>query len=267
MHTENLGTITNIINRSNNMASSSDLPSNVREAASDEAFDAAVAAAGQALVVACFWAPWHAPSVQLMGVAAEAARDHPEAVLVKVEAEKAAKATERLGVRSVPAFVFLRGGKEAHRVEGANAPAFVSALAAQAARPAVPDVPPPGPASSGPPAAAAAAAPAGLSDGLRERIRSLVAAKRVVLFMKGTPEEPRCGFSRRAIALLSEYDVDYGTFDILGDQEVRQGLKIYSEWPTYPQLYADNELVGGLDIVTEMHAEGELGDAIGAKKK
>ena len=70
-----------------------------------------------------------------------------------------------------------------------------------------------------------------------------------MLFMKGNREEPRCGFSKTTVAILAECNAEYQTFDILSDDEVRQGLKTYSEWPTYPQLYVSGELIGGLDII------------------
>ncbi|GLH12520.1 Glutaredoxin-3 [Gryllus bimaculatus] len=79
-----------------------------------------------------------------------------------------------------------------------------------------------------------------------------------MLFMKGNAKEPRCGFSRTIVELLKNYNVDYQTFDILSDEEVRQSLKQFSNWPTYPQLYVNGELIGGLDIVKEMHENGEL---------
>ena len=78
------------------------------------------------------------------------------------------------------------------------------------------------------------------------------------------PEEPRCGFSRKASAMLKDAGVTFGTFDILSDEEVRQGLKEFSNWPTYPQLYGKGKLVGGLDIMQELLDAGELADALGA---
>lgn len=76
----------------------------------------------------------------------------------------------------------------------------------------------------------------------------------------GNPDGPRCGFSRQAVALLREAGVEFTHFDILGDDAVRQGLKKFSNWPTYPQLYVDGNLVGGLDIMKELHEEGELAE-------
>ncbi|KAK4911541.1 glutaredoxin [Elasticomyces elasticus] len=88
-------------------------------------------------------------------------------------------------------------------------------------------------------------------DELNERLASLVKAAPVMLFMKGTPSAPQCGFSRQLVSMLRDNGVKYGFFNILADDEVRQGLKEYSDWPTFPQLYAKGELVGGLDIVKE----------------
>jgi monothiol glutaredoxin len=90
------------------------------------------------------------------------------------------------------------------------------------------------------------------------RIDDLVKSKDVVLFMKGTELFPQCGFSSRAIAILNHLGVDYATVDVLQDQEIRQGIKAYSDWPTIPQLYVHGEFVGGSDIMMEMFESGEL---------
>lgn len=79
-----------------------------------------------------------------------------------------------------------------------------------------------------------------------------------MLFMKGIPSSPKCGFSRQIVEILDSYNVSYDAFNILEDEEVRQGLKEYSDWPTYPQLYVEGDLVGGLDIVKEMEDGGDL---------
>ena len=77
-------------------------------------------------------------------------------------------------------------------------------------------------------------------------------------FIKGTRDEPRCGFTRQLIEILKNKNIKYGTFDILSDNEVREGLKKYSNWPTYPQVYINSELIGGLDIIKELVENGEL---------
>lgn len=90
------------------------------------------------------------------------------------------------------------------------------------------------------------------------RIAEIVNANDVVLFMKGTPLFPQCGFSSKAIAILDHLGVAYDSVDVLQDMEVRQGIKAYSDWPTIPQLYVKGEFVGGSDIMMEMYQAGEL---------
>ncbi|MEM1052700.1 MAG: Grx4 family monothiol glutaredoxin [Pseudomonadota bacterium] len=90
------------------------------------------------------------------------------------------------------------------------------------------------------------------------RIASVVGENDVVLFMKGTPLFPQCGFSSRAVAILDHCGIQYESVDVLQDMEIRQGIKTYSEWPTIPQLYVKGEFVGGSDIMMEMFEAGEL---------
>jgi monothiol glutaredoxin len=97
-----------------------------------------------------------------------------------------------------------------------------------------------------------------MNDAVHARIAGIVNAADVVLFMKGTPLFPQCGFSSRAIAILEHLGVAYDTVDVLQDQGVRQGIKEFSDWPTIPQLYVKGEFVGGSDIMMEMYEAGEL---------
>lgn len=96
-----------------------------------------------------------------------------------------------------------------------------------------------------------------MSD-VNSRIDDIVKQDDVVLFMKGTPLFPQCGFSSRAVAILENLGVGYGSVDVLQDMDVRQGIKTYSDWPTIPQLYVKGEFVGGSDIMMEMFEAGEL---------
>ena len=97
-----------------------------------------------------------------------------------------------------------------------------------------------------------------MSD-VKQRIDELVKGHRVMLFMKGTAQFPMCGFSGRAVQVLKACGVDqFDTFNVLEDEEVRQGIKDYANWPTIPQLYVDGEFVGGSDIMMEMYQSGEL---------
>jgi len=95
------------------------------------------------------------------------------------------------------------------------------------------------------------ASPEETKEALFARIAELVKAAPVMLFMKGTPSAPQCGFSRQLVGILRENSVKYGFFNILADEDVRQGLKEFADWPTFPQLWVQGELVGGLDIVKE----------------
>lgn len=98
----------------------------------------------------------------------------------------------------------------------------------------------------------------------KERIEQIVRNNEVVLFMKGTALFPQCGFSSRAVAILDHVGVPFETVDVLQDQEIRQGIKEYSDWPTIPQLYVKGEFVGGSDIMMEMFQNGELQQLVGA---
>jgi len=102
-----------------------------------------------------------------------------------------------------------------------------------------------------------------LDEATRQRIESLIGDSRVMLFMKGTPQQPMCGFSARTISALDSLSQEYGTFNVLDDPEIREGIKLFGNWPTIPQLYIDGELVGGCDIVLGMLNSGELHQALG----
>ena len=102
-----------------------------------------------------------------------------------------------------------------------------------------------------------------IDQAIRERIDGIVGSDRVVLFMKGTPAMPQCGFSAATTSILSTLVPAYTTFNVLEDPEVREGIKSYSDWPTVPQLYVGGEFMGGCDIVRQMFNSGELHDALG----
>ncbi len=96
------------------------------------------------------------------------------------------------------------------------------------------------------------------SKDIRSQIEELLKSSKVVLFMKGNAQMPQCGFSANSVAILKHLGVQFKTFNILNDQEIRQGVKEFSNWPTYPQLYVNGKLIGGNDIITEMYQSGEL---------
>ena len=97
-----------------------------------------------------------------------------------------------------------------------------------------------------------------MDEQLKERILGLTKSNRVVLFMKGNKMFPQCGFSAQVVGILKQSGVDFDAHNILADQDLRQGLKEISNWPTFPQLYVDGQLVGGCDIVMQMNDSGEL---------
>lgn len=198
-----------------------------------------------------FWASWHEPSAQggqMQGVFSALSTKYAALNFITVEAEACPDVSEKFGVAVVPTFYATNNGAIVGKVEGAN-PAELSKLVKslvegsdtfyEAEEVKLPVV------------------------DLNTRLDGLIRTAPVMLFMKGNPAEPRCGFSRKIVELLQSNDVPFSTFDILSDNEVREGLKTYSDWPTYPQLYANAELVGGLDIVKEMAEGGDLKSQLG----
>src|SRR5271165_6538636 len=109
---------------------------------------------------------------------------------------------------------------------------------------------------------APAPSPEGEASPIREAIAQAISEHRVILFMKGTPEAPACGFSARTVAVLQSMEVPFAAVDILPDPRIRQELSAISNWPTVPQLFVKGELVGGCDIVCEMYESGELAQTL-----
>jgi monothiol glutaredoxin len=108
--------------------------------------------------------------------------------------------------------------------------------------------------------------PMDISDEVKGRIEDYVKSSKVVLFMKGTPQQPQCGFSAKTVAALDGVAPDFVAINVLDDSEIREGIKVYSDWPTIPQLYIDGELVGGCDIVLNMLNSGELHQCLGLEE-
>ncbi len=103
-----------------------------------------------------------------------------------------------------------------------------------------------------------------LTDQLKQQFENDIKNNKVVIFMKGTPEQPMCGFSMRAVEILQSYGKTLKAYNVLASEEVRQGIKEYTNWPTIPQIFINGEFVGGCDIVTEMHQNGDLKKMLGA---
>ena len=101
-----------------------------------------------------------------------------------------------------------------------------------------------------------------MEDSIRQRIKDDITQNKIFLYMKGSPDAPQCGFSAQAVAVLQSYNQTFGSFDVLSDNDIRNGIKEYSDWPTIPQLYVNGEFIGGCDIITQMHQNGELKNVI-----
>ncbi|PSR77672.1 monothiol glutaredoxin-4 [Coniella lustricola] len=216
------------------------------------------------VLIISFHAPWAAPCAQMSTVlktlAAEYPADDSRTTWVSLNAEELSDISEKYDVTAVPFLVLAKEGRVLETVSGSSAVKVRNAIENWAGKPNASQTPTNGTATNtnGDAAAVAAAADGTKIVGdelpkedLNKRLGELVKAAPVMLFMKGTPSAPQCGFSRQIVAMLRENSVKYGFFNILADDEVRQGLKEFAEWPTYPQLWMDGELVGGLDIVKE----------------
>ncbi|CAK5278615.1 unnamed protein product [Mycena citricolor] len=197
-----------------------------------------------------FWAPWAAPCEQIRPVVTSLAAKYPTLLVLEVEAEEQADIAESFEIEAVPAFVVLRGHTLLGRISGADGAALTKAIATHLDPASVT-------ADDG-----AEKKKEESKEELDVRLRALMTQSRVVLFMKGTPDDPRCGFSRKISALLRDQGVEFAHFDILSDDGVRQGLKRLNDWPTFPQLIVAGELVGGLDIVQEMVETGEFASVV-----
>lgn len=209
------------------------------------------------VVLLNFWAGWHPPCVTMGKVFKELAADNPGLKFVQIEAEKFPEVCEKYPLQSVPTFIALQNGKVAEVLEEASAPKLV-ALAKKFVKVASASV------AATP---AATTDPAADAEALNARLSKLVRAAPVMIFMKGEPSNPRCKFSRELTGLLKEENIRYGYFDIFTDDAVREGLKTYSNWKTFPQIYANGKLVGGLDIFKELREEGELDSVLPKEAK
>jgi len=223
------------------------------------------------VLVIFFWATWHTPSApggQMDQVFTQLQKMNKDCRLLrflKVEAEAVPEVSVKFNVVAVPLVVVTQGGAEVGRVEGANPGAvadLVKSAAARAATSATSTSAGAGPGAT--PAATAQTAPGQETEQeLSARLEKLINAGPVMLFMKGTGDNPRCKFSRQMVQILKDANVSFASFDIFSDEAVRQGLKKFSNWPTYPQLYVAGQLIGGVDIVQEMAGEGNLQDQLG----
>ncbi|XP_031575363.1 glutaredoxin-3-like [Actinia tenebrosa] len=221
----------------------------VNEVSSSAQFDKILSESSRALTVVYFFAPWSPQYGQMSDVVQVLSKDNPHVTFVKLEAEKIPEVSYKYEISAVPTFLLFKNQKVVDRINGANAPELTKKVEHHSSiitPPQVIDEPP--------------------KEDINTRLKNIINSSPCMLFMKGTPEEPRCGFSRQVVEVLKNVGADYGSFDILKDDEVRQGLKNYSNWPTYPQFYVNGELIGGLDIIKEMAESGDLQSMIPKKQ-
>lgn len=215
---------------------------------SKEALDKALEEQGKNLSVVHFWADWADQCEQMNDVLKELSKHYPDVLYLLVDAEDLPEVSVQYDIEAVPTFIFLKNKQQIGRLNGAHAPELTKMVKEHLNTPA------PSSADKDP------------KEELNNKLKMLINSAECMLFMKGNAKEARCGFSRQMIAILNNHDCDYSTFDILQDEEVRQGLKEYSDWRTYPQLYIKGELIGGLDIIKEMDAAGELKSMLPSNK-
>jgi len=187
-------------------------------------------------------------------------------LVLSIQAIEQEEVAESFDVESVPTFIILRGHTLLERIVGADSAKLTASIAKHARQPTealsktdkAPAAPPASTGTTVIPSSKQEETP----EELEARLRKLMNQSKVVAFIKGSPDAPRCGFSRKVVALLREQEVDFTHFDILTDESVRQGLKALNDWPTFPQIIVNGELIGGLDVVQEMAETGELQEAI-----
>ena len=198
------------------------------------------------------------PGAQMASVFNALASRYGSAItFYKIEAESAPSVSDKFGVSVVPTFVCLQGNEVVGRLEGVNPPELTKMVKSLSELPV-----PKATAQNKNNDSIKEQGPV-LTKALEHRLKAMLAACPSLLFMKGSPEAPRCGFSRKIVDALKSNQVPFASFDILTDEHVRQGLKELSDWPTYPQFYVKGELVGGLDIINDMIQGGDLKQQLG----
>lgn len=260
---------------------------------SEQAFDQAVTELpATTLAVIYFHASWAEPCKQMSTILTTLASTYepatpPRITFISLDAEELSDVSERYDVTQVPFVVLQKEGKVLEQITGTDAHKVRTAVEKHVAGDGKPgaSLPPKqtvtrqeqdndtamggtsasdggslsqykpgsGDQKTAPESTEGYVTGEQSTEDLNKRLGELVKAAPVMLFMKGTPSAPQCGFSRQTVSILREKGIRYGFFNILADDEVRQGLKEFSDWPTFPQVYCDGELVGGLDIVSFGH--------------
>ncbi|KAL3897717.1 MAG: hypothetical protein SGCHY_003227 [Lobulomycetales sp.] len=198
-----------------------------------------------------FTADWAEPCKQMDVVFATLASKTTAAQFFSISPDEFPDLAEHYGVECIPCFRVLVGTRVVEKVDVANAQMLTSAVESALSseskdtslKPSVDDQ-------------------LVIHPDINERLTRLVNSHPMMIFIKGNPSHPRCKFSRQLLEILSKFDAGYGSFDILSDETVRQELKRFSDWPTFPQVYINGDFVGGLDVVKELAETGEFEDMI-----
>ncbi|KAL6262958.1 hypothetical protein P5V15_005746 [Pogonomyrmex californicus] len=197
------------------------------------------------LSVIHFYATWLEQCTQMDEVLEEMSKleEYKEVKFARLEAETVPEVSLKCEVVVAPTIILLRNSRVVDRVDGVKVNELTEKIKYHMSYK-VEDPPYQDPMKP--------------RESFESKLKALINQAPCMLFMKGNPTNPRCGFSRTIVSILDNYNTDYKSFDILQDNDVREGLKKFSNWPTYPQLYINGELIGGLDIVNEMNESGEL---------
>lgn len=193
------------------------------------------------------WSPACNQMTELLDEMKANEEEYPGVEFAEIMAESFPEISVEYKISAVPTVLLFVKGKEVERVDGLRTGRLTNLVRSYVLNPRVAVDP-----------VERATEPAAKQEPLEERLKKLVNKHQIMVFMKGNPAAPRCGFSNTLMGILKETGLPFETFDILSDDEVRQGLKTFSNWQTYPQVYVKGELIGGLDIIKEMKDSDEL---------
>lgn len=221
----------------------------VIEITSEEQFTKLTKEDSTRLIALYFHTSWAAPCQTMNSVVATLAQANLQVTFLSLDADEQQEISELFEVSAVPYIILIRNSTILKELSGVDPKDFIAALKQFSPV----DSPSQQEKVEEPKPAETEKEPT--EEELTDRLKKLTSAAPVMLFMKGSPSGPQCGFSRQMVAILRENQVRFGFFDILKDDSVRQGLKKFSDWPTFPQLYINGEFQGGLDIVKELLEE------------
>ena len=214
--------------------------------------------ASNKLIALYFHTPWASPCIQMNKVISTLAdsAQYSNVSFLSINADNFPEISDLFDITAVPYFVIIKDGTILKELTGADPKEFINAIDQFNGQSL--DQSSTNQLASSATVESTSTSVEETPEQLNARLQKLTTAAPIMLFMKGTPSAPQCGFSRQMVAILREHQVRFGFFDILKDDSVRQGLKTYSDWPTFPQLYIGGVFQGGLDIIKENLSEDYL---------